>query len=69
MKVKSPKSGYLITVGGKTYKNLENEGYFGNKKVQSPKTGRYIKHLEKLMIIYIKKVILKVLQVLMSLTS
>ena len=43
MKVKSPKSGYLITVGGKTYNNLEKEGYFGNKKVKSPKSGRYIK--------------------------
>lgn len=43
MKVKSPKSGYLITVGGKTYNKLEKEGYFGNKKVKSPKSGRYIK--------------------------
>lgn len=41
MKVKSPKSGYMITVGGKAYKNLEKEGYFG-KKIKSPKTNRYI---------------------------
>lgn len=41
MKIKSPKSGYMITVGGKAYKNLEKEGYFGNK-IKSPKTNRYI---------------------------
>ncbi len=41
MKVKSPKTGYLITVGGKTYKNLQKQGYFDGK-IKSPVTNRYI---------------------------
>ena len=40
-KIKSPKSGYMITVGGKTYNQLIKEGYLGGK-VKSPTSNRLI---------------------------
>ncbi len=40
-KIKSPKTGYMITINGKTYNQLIKEGYIGGK-VKSPKTNRLI---------------------------
>lgn len=40
-KIKSPKTGYMITVGGKTYNQLIKEGYISGK-IKSPKTNRLI---------------------------
>ncbi len=40
-KIKSPKTGYMVTIGGKTYNQLIKDGYL-HGKVKSPKSNRLI---------------------------